>query len=419
MRNQSGSITQLDASRWRVSVECPPVDGKRKRASKVVRGDYHDAELALARLKLEHCIPLDDRRTWTVGEYWQAVYLPTLDHVKPRTRAGYVSDYTRLVEPRFSTDSLDTLTPAYIERKLWTIESPGSQRAAYKLLRQIVNHAYSEQHTDNNVFSRRIRLKPLPRKPIRTYTPDEQRELLRVMRGEHIEPLILVMLCGGLRVEEACALYWRDLSFHGDRVYIEISKAYLLVDNRPIEQATPKTADSTRTVVIAGYAAQRLDAIRADIKPDYSTPLVSNRNGERMRPDVLRQRYKVLVKRAGLPNDIPLKNLRHTFASTLHALDIPDASISRALGHSRLSTAYDHYLASTVAQFERIADIHAHDVARCNTNTPALDIDRLRDLAADLLLLLARPAGLEPATVGLEVQDLRDLPGEMENAATE
>lgn len=411
MRSASGSITRIDDARYRVSVELPPVDGKRRRVSRTVRGTRQDAEIELARLKLEHCKPTN-HSNMTVGEFWQVVYLPTLDHLKPRTKSGYVSDYTRLVEPLFSTVELDNLTPSFIERQLWTIESPGSQRAAFKLLRQLVNYAYGEQHTDNNPFLRHIRLKPLPKKPIRTYTVDEQRTLLDAMRGEHIEPVILAMLCGGLRVEEACALYWRDLSFHDSRCYISIDKAYLLVDNKPIEQPTTKTTDSTRTAVISGYAAQRLDAIRADIKPGLSTPLVSNRKGARMRPDVIRARYNVIVKRAGLPRDIPLKNLRHTFASSLHALDIPDAAISHALGHDNLSTAYNHYLAAEVSQFERLADLHAQDVTRCNTKSPTVDINELYKTMLDLEQLLARPVGLEPTTVGLEVDKSDDSPGQ-------
>ena len=411
MRSASGSITRIDDARYRVSVELPPVDGKRCRVSRTVRGTRQDAEIELASLKLENCKPIS-HSNMTVGEFWQAVYLPSLAHVKPRTKAGYESDYERLVEPRFAHDPLDALTPAYIERRLWEIESPGSQRAAFKLLRQIVNYAYGEQFTDNNPFLRHIRLKPLPKKPIRTYTPDEQRTLLDAMRGEHIEPVILVMLCGGLRVEEACALYWRDLSFHDSRCYISIDKAYLLVDNKPVEQPTTKTTDSTRTAVISGYAAQRLDAIRADLKPGLSTPLVSNRKGARMRPDVIRARYNVIVRRAGLPHDVPLKNLRHTFASSLHALDIPDAAISHALGHGNLSTAYNHYLAAEITQFERLADVLAQDVTRCNAKPPTVDINALYKTMLDLVRLLARPVGLEPTTVGLEVDKSSDLPGQ-------
>ena len=332
--------------------------------------------------------------------------------LKPRTQAGYIDDWRWHVKPRFGSDPLRALTPAYIEQRLWEIESPGSQRAAYKLLRQIVNYAHGEGYVDNNPFTRTIRLRPMPKTPIRTYTVDEQRILLDAIHGEHIEPLILVMLCGGLRIEEACALYWRDLSFHGGRCYITIDKVLLLVKHKAVEHDTTKTEDSARTVVISGYAANRLEAIRADLKPGLSTPLVRNRRGSRMRPDVVRMRYKDIVEGAGLPTDVPLKNLRHTFASTLHSADVPDAAISHALGHGNLSTAYNHYLAAEVSQFERLADIHAQDVARCNTNTPPVDIHALYNMLSELVKLMARPVGLEPTTVGLEDGNQNDLPGE-------
>ena len=136
MRSASGSITALDGGRYRVSVELPPVDGKRRRVSRTVRGTRQDAEIELARLKLENCKPTNHTRM-TVGEFWQAVYLPSLVHVKPRTKAGYESDYERLVEPRFAMDPLDALTPAYIERRLWEIESPTRRVQAAAANRQL------------------------------------------------------------------------------------------------------------------------------------------------------------------------------------------------------------------------------------------------------------------------------------------
>ena len=412
MRSASGSITRIDDARYRVSVELPPVDGKRRRVSRTVRGTRQDAEIELARLKLEHCKPTP-RANMTVGEFWQAVYLPSLVHVKPRTKSGYESDYERLVKPRFALDPLDALTPAYIERRLWEIESPGSQRAAFKLLRQIVNYAYGEQFTDNNPFTRRIRLRPKPKHKVRTYTLDEQKRLLDSIEGEHIEPLIIVMMRGGLRIEEACALYWGDLSFEGGRCYINVDKTYLLVNNKPIEQPTTKTDDSARVAVVSGHYAQRLEAIRDDISPGLSTPLVSNRKGVRMRPDVVRTRYNVLVVRAGLPRGVPLKNLRHCFASALNSLDVSNAAISQALGHDNLSTAYVHYLAVEIAQFESLADrLAAADVARCNAQQQAANMDAIRKTAVDLLRLLARPVGLEPTTAGLEVRCSDALPGQ-------
>ena len=394
MRAALGSIERLDKARYRISMEGDRTpEGKRTRKTKVVRGTREDAEIELAKMKLDAGKPID--RSMTVGFFWKAVYLPTLDHLKPRTRAGYVSDYTRLVEPRFGGDAIDELSPSYIERRLWEIESPGSQRAAFKMLRQIVNYAYGEQYTDNNPFLRHIRLRPKPRNRIRVFTMEQQAALMDALEGERIEPAILAMMRGGLRVEEACALYWEDLAFSDGRCYIDVSKAYLLVDNRPIEQDTPKTEDSSRIAVISGRAAERLLACRPELRSEGKTPLVENRKGVRMRPDVMRARYKAIVARAGLPTDVPMKNLRHTFASSLNSMQASNAVISRLLGHGNLSTAYDHYLAAEVAQFERMADALAATEGRNGLEgrsdgytmlhgAPADNMDGTEKQAADL-----------------------------------
>lgn len=346
-RAQLGSIQRLDKGRYRVSLEGDPKpDGKRTRKSKVVRGSREEAEIELAKMKLSAGRPVNE--SLTVDGFYQSVYLPSLDRLRENTRHTYVSYYDRHIKDRFGNVPLESLTALMVEQKLWEIEKPGAQRHAYAVLRQIVNMAYSYEFLDNNPFLRRIRLRPKQRYEPVAFVLSDIPKVLDAIRGENIEPVVLCMLFGGLRREEACALYWSDLTYKDGVILARIDKAYLCVKEEAME-APVKTERSNRTVVIEDPAAGRLRELSAE------GPLVPNVHGERMNPAVVAKRWRAIVKREGLKN-VPMKNLRTSYATMLKQLGIDNATISELLGHTNLSTAYDHYFAVNVEAHRGVAE---------------------------------------------------------------
>ena len=337
MRSAIGAIQRLGKDHYRVSIEGrPKPDGRRTRRTETVRGPRSKAEAVLARMKLDE--GKFDGCDLTLSEYWETFYEPTLSALAESTASSYRYAWTSLVEPLFGGRRMSELKARDIERGLLTIEKPGSQRNAYKLLRQMYNEAYRDELVEDNPMSRRIRLKRME-----AYQPDilllgDVPAWLDAVHGSKWEPVLLCMLFGGLRREEACALFWEDFEFGVDACSVRVDKTLTEVRGRLVEGPT-KTAESTRTVFMAGWPAQRM------LELSGVGPLCPDANGNRMRPDKVSREYRSLMKGKGAKY-VPMKNLRNSYATIMQGLGASDSLISKSLGHTNLTMDYNHYFAA-------------------------------------------------------------------------
>jgi len=338
-RSALGSIQRLGKDLYRVSIEGrPKPDGSRSRPSKVVRGPRSEAEAVLARMKLDTG-KLDDCDL-TLGEYWRVFYEPTLVSLAPSTQAGYRRAWTRLVEPMLGDRKMSDLKARDIEHAILTIERPGEQRNAFKLLRQMYNEAYRDELVESNPMTRRIRLKRMEAYQPEILLLDDLEAWTEAVAGSPYEPVLLVMLFGGLRREEACALYWEDFEFGIDMCSCRVDKALTEVAGK-VHEGPTKTPESTRTVFFGGWAASRL------LELSGSGPLVPDANGNRMAPDKISRGYHNLMKGKDAKY-VPMRNLRNSYATIMQGLGASDSLISKSLGHTNLKVDYAHYFAANV-----------------------------------------------------------------------
>ena len=337
MRSALGSIRRLGKDHYQVSMEGKPnPDGSRRRLYENVRGPRSKAEAVLARMKLDE--GKLDECDLTLSQYWEVFYAPSLVALSKSTQSGYRYTWDKLVNPLFGDRKMAELKARDIERGLLTIEKPGAQRNAFKLLRQMYNEAYRDELVESNPMSRRIRLKRMP-----SYQPEillmhDVPAWLDAIGGSRWEPVLLAMLFGGLRREEACALFWEDFDFGVDVCSVRVDKTLVEVRGELVEGPT-KTADSTRTVFLAGWPAQRM------LELSSTGPLVPDANGNRMRPDKVSTEYRKMMEKSGAKY-VPMKNLRNSYATIMQGLGASDSLISKSLGHTNLKVDYAHYFAA-------------------------------------------------------------------------
>ena len=136
-------------------------------------------------------------------------------------------------------------------------------------------------------------------------------------------------MCLGLRREEACGLEWRDIDLRSGRVRIQ--RVVQTVAGSEVVEA-PKTELSARGVWLPRFAVLRLRDIKG------AGRLVGD-----LAPDAVARRYKAHCRREGLPW-VPPKDLRHSWATTALAAGVDVAIVSRALGHTDISTTARYYL---------------------------------------------------------------------------
>jgi integrase len=150
-----------------------------------------------------------------------------------------------------------------------------------------------------------------------------------------------VCVFAGLRLGEAAGLQLRDVNFLGRAITVE----------RQVQGATSTTAqvvppkyESERTVyvpdaLIASLAAHvQRQQVTAHDEQLFVTPL-----GRLWHRNNAAEEWRRIREAAGLPDEITLHTLRHTFASNLIAQGCDVVTVQRALGHSTPSITLNVY----------------------------------------------------------------------------
>ena len=185
------------------------------------------------------------------------------------------------------------------------------------------------------------------------YIPSDEdiKKLLDFVKGKSVEAPILLAATGGLRRGEISALTLDDFTDKG----VNISKDMVLAaDKREWMTKQPKTAAGFRFVVlppeVIELAKQRLPF-----------PV----------PNTITDQFIKAIKACGIPR-FSFHKLRHYYASSLHALGVPDKYIMASGGwesEQTLNTVYKHAMASVLEVETQKAVDHFSKVYNTKYNT--------------------------------------------------
>ena len=325
------------------------------RHSKTVKGPrmVADRELAAIRLKIE-----PDGSAPTYSDYWRLSVRPSMEGLAESTIHGYESTWRRL-SCEIGSDTLDSTDWRRVQEVLDTFPSPSSQKKAYVLWRKILNQALRDRLVTSNPVDRYIRLKPVVKRKKTLLLADQVLPWMEAIEGVKYEPLLLTMIGGGLRAEEANALLWEDISEweHRDSTYavVSITKAVVVVGGRVIARNMPKNESSRRDVVIGNPFARRL----LELADGRSGPLCPSGSGGPTSPITVTHNWKRWCKRNGIEY-VSQKDLRSSYATNMGEAMAPDSVVSRAMGHAGTTTKERNYQQSTMRGLALIADMYEY-----------------------------------------------------------
>ena len=166
----------------------------------------------------------------------------------------------------------------------------------------------------------------------------------------------------GRRRGEVLALKWENVNF--DKNEITIAETV----NEKIQVGTPKTEKSFGTISVDKSVMKELEELKFDQTFNQqiknTKDLVFTFNGEYVNPDRLLRRFKIICKAVGIQNKV-IHDLRHTFASITLENNVPIVSVSKAMGHSKVSTTLDIY-GHFIPKQESVSEIFTNLTERVN-----------------------------------------------------
>lgn len=333
---------QLPSGSWRVQVYAGKDAAGKPQYRSFTALTKKEAEYNALQFQLHYREVSRDSSAMTLDEAMQK-YIASKDGIlSPSTIRGYES-IRRNNLPGLKEMKLNRLTPQLIQRAINEeakpyIDEHGRRRTRTpKTIRNIhglLSAVLAEYHPD---LTLRTTLPQKEHKEQRILEPDQIAVLLAAVEGGPMElPVLMgVWLC--MRASEITALTWDCVDFK--QKTLTIKKA--LVRSRDgdwVEKAT-KTTSSTRTVSLPDYILRKLEAAKEQADGDRVVPL----SGASMYG-----RLKTILRRNGLP-DIRFHDLRHTAASVMLTLNIPDKYAQARGGWATnytMKTIYQHMMAS-------------------------------------------------------------------------
>jgi integrase len=198
----------------------------------------------------------------------------------------------------------------------------------------------------------------------RTLTPAEAKRLLKVLEGDRLGLLFIVMLSTGLRRGEALGLNWGDFDFR--KRTIGVHRQLRRIDGQLITRAV-KGGKSGRTVFLPEQVVKLLKVHRVaqtaqlkELGVENSGFVFTTANGTPLDPRNVHRDFQVVCNKAKLGKWHP-HELRHSAASLMLAKGVPLQVVSEVLGHSSIRMTADVY--GHVLQPQR------RDAARAMSNT--------------------------------------------------
>ena len=345
-----GSLTQVDASTWRIRYWAEGPDGYR-RCSKTVRGTRLDAEKVRAELMLLHG---DDAPCPTVGEVWEKFVVPETQNrvndgdLSPRTQDAYRRSWHADVETRWRDVPCDQVKPLQVQQWLSQLTYSQAKRAVQVMSITFV-HAVRYGLCERNPMREKYLMpskSTVKRRDTGVWTLDELGEVWKAVRrgAAWMEPAFIIAAFGGARVSESMGVLAGEVELVDcDGVTVALIPIVRQLTKGEGVSDRLKTERSRRVAIVPGRAALRIASIAETLPNDC--PLTN----DGMRRYSTRDRLNRAWNRDVLP--LLPEDQRHLFQSLRNSwqtncrwtLEMPPQYVEPLMGHVGQGVTGQHY----------------------------------------------------------------------------
>ena len=355
---REGTITHRKDGLWVAALHLGYADGKRQR--KWLYGKSRaEVDDKLTRAKADHlrgiAVRTDERQT--TGAYLER-WLGNVEHtLRPRTVQGYRLIVAKHLIPTLGRVQLSKLTRddvrGMVAHKRREGLSPQTLHNLHAVLRHAIEQAVRDDLVVRNV-ARGIDLPRVERTEVRAVSHADAVGILEAVRGDRIEPMVIVAMTCGLRQGELLGLKWEDIDLDLGQIHVRRSLQRL---NGEVKDVPTKTPLSRRDVAMPALAVDALGLHRDRQRFDerwagsrwHSTGYVfTSTIGTPVTGGDLTKRFQARLAAAGLPR-MRWHDLRHATATLMLAAGEHPKVVQELLGHSTMAVTmavYSHVIPS-------------------------------------------------------------------------
>jgi len=371
---RGGHVQQRGEGSWRLKYDAPADErtGERRTRYATVRGTRKEAERELRRLMREADtgVAVDPNRMTVselLGQFIEEKRRETLrkdQPLSPKTFARYQEIAVKHLVPALGHHRLAALRTAHIEDAWGEALVSGNRRRGgglarltlrhhHTLLRQALEWGVRRELLGRNPASAVDRKKFLQARGTtasdqwHTVTSDQVPALLASLAEYRLFVPVLLALSTGMRRGEICALRWGNVDL--DRGLVTVAEAFtqvgttLHLKGTKSHRARVVTLGASTTAKLRKHkAAQAEHLLALGVRQTGDTLVHTQTDGEPVKPASITSTWTAFRAAHNLPG-VRFHDLRHSHASLLYELGIPEKVIQERLGHTTIGITMDIY----------------------------------------------------------------------------
>lgn len=344
-----GSVTQRRDGRWAAYLTLE--NGKRK----YFYGKTKKAALELLRKaqleQLQGTLATSSPRQ-TVAQFFTQWIEKRKPSLRIRSYERYEGFIRLQVIPHIGRIQLQKLTPMHLQSLYSELLGEGKKASTVNTLHWMMHRALSDAVRWELIAKNVCKAVEPPRRAHYEFTAlsvEQAGKLLAAAKGHSLEALWVVALTTGMRRGEILALKWIDIDLAQSS--LQVRRAFTRAKGQRYIESEPKTEKSRRSILLAPpvieilkqHRARQLSAKQEAGEEWQERDLVfCTALGTPLNPNKVLERFKTLLKRAGLPH-IRFHDLRHSTATILLKMQTHPKIVQELLGHSRIAETLDIY----------------------------------------------------------------------------
>ena len=183
---------------------------------------------------------------------------------------------------------------------------------------------------------------------------ETMQKIIMALENESLkyETYYKLIIATGMRRGECCGLKWSDIDYEKNSIHIQ--RNVVKITGEEIIVKDTKTAAGDRYVYFSPEMESLLkeyhrecvwqaDAYEDRVLTEEDFVFRRHDSQDPMTPSTFTWRFKLILKKIGLPEKLNVHSLRHSNASLLIAGGADVATVAGLLGHSQPSTTLDIY----------------------------------------------------------------------------
>lgn len=347
--NGEGTIYRRKDGRYEGAAYFLTTSGTRKRVRVYgkTRAEAHEKLTAIT-ARAQVGVPVPDRQVKLADylDYWLATIVRV--NRRPRTYELYEATVRINLKPGLGQYSFSRLSVPVVQSFLNQQLARGYSIRKVQIMRTVLSAALTRANREELLTRNVARLVELPtwqRAEVKPWSVAEAKHFLVAARSHQYYPAFALLALYGFRRGEVLGLRWVDVDF--DRGILRIRQQLQRYDGA-LHIGPVKTDAGRRDLPLLGVARDLLRvshevhaSSEATASLDDDLVFVS-RTGQPIEPGNLRRAFYSLCAAHGL-RKIKLHHLRHTTATLLKNLGVPDRDIQLILGHSQISVTQELY----------------------------------------------------------------------------